>query len=108
MDHGQDEAVDKPTYLHGGNPIQKDFILSEAAAQIFMDEDFGKIYNEFMEKAQEAVEAGEIMPNLPQEDDAGNIEYKLRLTNLTMEKVRKRTTQMAFRLKVSLPLTAGR
>lgn len=42
------------------------------------------------------------MPNLPQEDDAGNIEYKLRLTNLTMEKVRKRTTQMAFRLKVSL------
>lgn len=43
------------------------------------------------------------MPNLPQEDDAGNIEYKLRLTNLTMEKVRKRTTQMAFRLKVSLP-----
>ena len=55
-----------------------------------------------MEKATAADEAGELMPNLPQEDDAGNVEYKLRLTNLTLEKVRKRTTQMAFRLKVSI------
>ena len=55
-----------------------------------------------MEKAYLADEAGLIMADLPKEDDNGNIEYKLRLTNLTMEKVRKRTTQMAFRLKVSV------
>ena len=45
-----------------------------------------------MEKAYLADEAGLIMADLPKEDDNGNIEYKLRLTNLTMEKVRKRTT----------------
>jgi hypothetical protein len=30
--------------------------------------------------------------DLEAEDDRGPIEYKLRLTNLTMEKLRKRTT----------------
>ena len=59
------------------------------------------IFNDYMEKAYLADEAGLIMADLPKEDDCGNVEYKLRLTNLTMEKVRKRTTQMAFRLKVS-------
>lgn len=67
-----------------------------------MDEDFSKIFDDYNEKAFEIDEAGVEMANLPQEDDAGNVEYKLRLTNLTMDKVRKRTTQMAFRLKVSL------
>jgi hypothetical protein len=42
--------------------------------------------------AEEANAAGVLMPNLPQEDDNGPTEYKLRLTNLTLEKVRKRTT----------------
>jgi len=51
--------------------------------------------------AEEVDEAGVLMPDLPKEDDAGNIEYKLRLVNLTVEKVRSRTTQMYFRLKVS-------
>jgi GTPase len=51
--------------------------------------------------AQEVDEAGILMSDLPKEDDAGNVEYKLRLVNLTVEKVRSRTTQMYFRLKVS-------
>ena len=76
--------------------------MSESAEQIICDPEFGKIYSDFMIKAEQADIAGEIMPNLPQEDDAGPVEYKLRLTNLTLEKVRKRTTQMAFRLKVSI------
>ena len=36
------------------------------------------------------------------EDDHGNIEYKLMLCDLTMYKVKMRTTQMAFRLTVSV------
>lgn len=86
--------------VHYPSPVNQDFMMSEAAEQIICDPDFGKIYNDFMVLAEKADVAGEIMPNLPQEDDAGPIEYKLRLTNLTLEKVRKRTTQMAFRLKV--------
>jgi len=37
-------------------------------------------------------------PDIPPEDDNGNTEYKLKLCSLTMFKVKKRTTQMAFRL----------
>ena len=35
------------------------------------------------------------------EDDAGNTEYKFKMCDLTMYKVKKRTTQMAYRLTVS-------
>lgn len=44
----------------------------------------------------------EAAPDLPPEDDNGNTEYKLKLCGLTMYKVVRRTTQMAFRLTVSI------
>jgi hypothetical protein len=40
-------------------------MMSEAAEQIISDPDFGKIYGEFMVMAEQADEAGQIMPNLP-------------------------------------------
>ena len=35
-----------------------------------------------------------------EEDDFGNIEYKLKLVNPTLERVEHLTTQMKFRLEV--------
>ena len=49
----------------------------------------------------EEIRSDEAAEDLPPENDFGNVEYKLKLCNLTMYKVKKRTTQMAFRLTVS-------
>ena len=38
-------------------------------------------------------------PYLPEELDNGNLEYKLKLTDITPEKLQKRITQMKFRLR---------
>ena len=38
-------------------------------------------------------------PYLPEELDNGNLEYKLKLTDITPEKLQKRITQMQFRLR---------
>lgn len=81
--------------------VNQDFINSEHATQIISDPEFEKLFNDYQQMAEEVDEAGVLMADLPKEDDAGNIEYKLRLVNLTVEKVRSRTTQMYFRLKVS-------
>lgn len=40
-------------------------MLSEEAQMIYIDEDFGKIYYEFMEKMEVADEVGEMMKDLP-------------------------------------------
>lgn len=37
---------------------------------------------------------------MPEEDDFGNVEYKLKLANPTIERVEHLTTQMKFRLGV--------
>ena len=39
---------------------------------------------------------------MEQEDDYGNIEYKLKLANPSIERVEHLTTQMKFRLEVSI------
>ena len=56
--------------------------------------------NQLLEEEESRTE--DVAPDLPPEDDNGNIEYKLKLVALTMYKVKKRTTQMAFRLTVSM------
>lgn len=53
-------------------------------------------FNELLEEEEERTE--EKAPDLEAEDDAGNTEYKFKMCDLTMYKVKKRTTQMAFRL----------
>ena len=40
----------------------------------------------------EEIRSDEAAEDLPPENDFGNIEYKLKLCNLTMYKVKKRTT----------------
>ena len=75
---------------------------SEEAAAHINDPGFIAIYNKFHQLAEEEEErTDEAAPDLPPEDDSGNTEYKLMLCGLTIYKVRKRTTQMAFRLTVS-------
>jgi hypothetical protein len=98
------ETIEKPRYENNPPPkhvVNQDFINSEHATQIISNPEFEKLFNDYQQMAEEVDEAGVLMPDLPKEDDAGNIEYKLRLVNLTVEKVRSRTTQMYFRLKVS-------
>lgn len=56
-------------------------------------------FNQLLEEEENNTE--EAAPDLPPEDDNGNTEYKLKLCGLSMYKVKKRTTQMAFRLTVS-------
>jgi len=41
---------------------------------------------------------------MDKEDDYGNIEYKLKLANPSIERVEHLTTQMKFRLEVSIPI----
>lgn len=53
-------------------------------------------FNQLLEEEENNTE--EAAPDLPPEDDNGNTEYKLKLCGLSMYKVKKRTTQMAFRL----------
>jgi len=48
--------------------------------------------------AEEEERTDQPAPDLPPEDDSGNIEYKYKLCDLTMYKIEKRTTQMRFRL----------
>ena len=95
-------GAEKPTFEHPTpKHVNQDFINSEHANQIISDPEFEKLFNDYQVMAEQVDEAGVLMSDLPKEDDAGNIEYKLRLVNLTVEKVRSRTTQMYFRLKVS-------
>lgn len=99
---GTPGTVEKPHYeAHPPPKHNQDFINSEHATQIIADPEFEKLFTDYQLMAEEVDEAGVLMADLPKEDDAGNIEYKLRLVNLTVEKVRSRTTQMYFRLKVS-------
>lgn len=71
--------------------LQK-FLLSESAEQIKDDELFQKLYIEYYRLLDEAYYNYDYATDMVKEDDNGPIEYKLRLTNLTMEKLRKRTT----------------
>ena len=66
------------------------------------DPEFAKLYERFGELLEEEYErTDEVAPDLPPENDEGNREYKLQLTNLSLFKVKKRKTQMGFRIRVS-------
>ena len=87
------------------NPEKEQFNDSEAAAQHLADPEFLAIYERFNELKEEQdliPEDQVVVEDLIAEDDYGNIEYKLKLCDLSMYKVRSRTTQMAFRLTVSV------
>ena len=62
-------------------------------------------FNQLLEEEEARTE--EAAPDLEPEDDSGNTEYKLKMCDLTMYKVKKRTTQMAFRLTVSSTTTSS-
>ena len=67
-----------------------------------MNPEFTELINKFNELIeQEEERTDEKAPDLEPEDDAGNTEYKFKMCDLTMYKVKKRTTQMAYRLTVS-------
>lgn len=53
-----------------------------------------------MKKKNQAAN-GQVMA-LEKEDDYGNVEYKLKLANPSLERVEHLTTQMKFRLEVRL------
>ena len=77
------------------NPEKELFNDSEAAAQHLADPDFLAIYERFNELKEEQdliPEDQVLVEDLVAEDDYGNIEYKLKLCNLSMYKVRSRTT----------------
>ena len=56
--------------------------------------------NELIEE-EENNNGDEVAEDLPPEDDDGDTEYKFKMINLNMYKVKKRTTQMSFRITVS-------
>ena len=55
--------------------------------------DFTEIIHTFNQLAEdEENRTDEAAPDLEAEDDAGNTEYKLKMCDLTMGKIKKRTT----------------
>ena len=69
------------------------FKESEQAAQYSEDPEFQEIYDILIKLAEEEESrTDEAAPDLPPEQDDGNTEYKLKLCELTMYKVKKRTT----------------
>lgn len=75
---------------------------TERAAEVTQDPDFIALHERFLTLAEEEEATCEdAADDLPPETDDGNVEYKLMMCGLTLEKVRRRTTQMSFRLTVS-------
>ena len=97
--HNSNDPNPEVTYDEGnmglgseeGSHLQK-FLVSESAELIKTDQLFEELFNEFYFMLDVAYENEDYAQDMPAEDDRGPIEYKLRLTNLTMEKLRKRTT----------------
>ena len=86
---------------HGSTTFEK-FKDSKEAFDVLQNPTFQELYERFNQLLEEEEErTDEAAPDLEPEDDHGNIEYKLMLCDLTMYKVKMRTTQMAFRLTVS-------
>ena len=75
------------------------FFDSRVAYQYLMDPEFIALH-QHLERLmiEEEQLTDEPAPNLPPENDYGDTEYKLKLCNMTMFKLDKRTTQMRFRL----------
>ena len=69
------------------------FKESEMAAQYSEDPYFQEVYDKVYQLAEdEENRTDEAATDLPPEADDGNTEYKLKLCELTMYKVKKRTT----------------
>ena len=97
-----DSEIPLSQYPTTGFDEQQPFAESEEAAKALFD----PVFTTMLEKFEKMIEdeenrTDEAAEDLPPENDFGNVEYKLKLCNLTMYKVKKRTTQMAFRLTVS-------
>ena len=85
-----------------GSGMQQIYIHTEEAEQVTQNADFLALYDHFMELVEIAEDEGcDVAEDLPKEDDEGDTEYKYKLCGLTLDKLEKRTTQMAFRLCVS-------
>ena len=61
------------------------------------DPNFRSFYEHFLSLKSEAVKD---LNQLEEENDLGNIEYKLKFANLSLDRIQHRTTQMKFRLDV--------
>ena len=79
------------------------FVHTEAFLQLQEDEKFIALASKFDELKYIEDNRPDQTPDddLEPEDDYGNVEYKLKLCDMTMFKINKRTTQMQFRLYVS-------
>ena len=71
---------------------------TEEAALIMENEVFIELYNTFEMMADEAEETGVIGEDLPEENDEGDTEYKLKLCGVDTNKIVRRATQMKYRL----------
>jgi len=66
---------------------------SSAAQEHLVNADFTDLIGRFNDLVEEEEErTDEQAPDLEPEDDAGNTEYKFKMCDLTMYKVKKRTT----------------
>ena len=102
-DEDFEENDTEDTTLSGpGSGMQQIYIHTEEAEQVTQNADFLALYDHFMELVEIAEDEGcDVAEDLPKEDDEGDTEYKYKLCGLTLDKLEKRTTQMAFRLCVS-------
>jgi len=84
------------------------FVQTDAFLQLQEDEKFIALATKFEELKFAEDNRADQTPDddLEPEDDYGNIEYKLKLCDMTMFKINKRTTQMQFRLYVSAYMNA--
>ena len=81
---------------------QQLFVHTAHATEAYNSEEFKALHERFEQLAAEEEERSEeAADDLEPEQDDGNVEYKLMLCGLTMGKIKKRTTQMSFRLSVS-------
>ena len=65
------------------------------------DKNFQAFIMKYAELKQKCIEEDSQVMHYSQEDDYGNVEYKLKLANPSLERVEHLTTQMKFRLEVS-------
>lgn len=70
--------------------------------EISDDSNFLQFLERFAKLKAQCIADGQKVKSMEQEDDFGNIEYKLKLVNPTFDRVEHLTTQMKFRLEVKL------
>ena len=88
-----DSEIPLSQYPSTGFDEQQPFAESEEAANAYFDPVFTSMLENFESMVYyEEIRSDEAAEDLPPENDFGNVEYKLKLCNLTMYKVKKRTT----------------